>query len=242
MPPTVPVNTATPTIRPQPTSAEELAALLESITTTYGIGFAIPEEWQPASIDQLFELYSYLLNIEASFEQAAVLLHYFSRATDDVSPQAFFNELYGALSITIDRTTQPLAPSGAQTLVVENEAIDAQYILQLSPQGMSMGFPILRELAFIMNNALGNAPLAQFSEQLGGGTVGETYQPGLGYPGNESLFPYAFTAQADFQDALARMLSGQLSPSASPERYAFFVERLPFWVEALGRTTPTADQ
>ncbi len=179
-----------------------------------------------------------MLNIQASFEQAAVLLHYFSRASDTISPQALFSDIYGTLGVAIDRTTQPLPPSGAQTLRVENAAIDARYILQLSPQGMSSGFPILRELAFMLDDALGGAPVALFVEATEPSVTGEGYEPGAGYIGNEPLFPYAVNPRADFQDSLARMLSGELSPTASPERYQFFLERLPTWVQVLATTSP----
>lgn len=230
VPPASPASPFTNTPRPQPSSAEDINQIILRIQETYGIVFAVPEEWQASSANELITFYGYLINIEVTLARAAETLHYISRSPAEMPPETLFRAVFSD-RILIDRTEQNIQPTGVQTLVVQQDG-ESEYIIQVSAPGMTNAFPLLRELAFIFNESRNGEPLRIFRAELGA-NEGAIYTPGAGYNGFEYLFPNAFSPYEDFKDTFARVLNGDLSLDVSPTRYAFMIEYIPRWVEAM---------
>ena len=232
VPPATSEFTLTPL--PPPASEDEVLAVMEQIMNDYGVNFLAQGEWQPTNVQEVIQFYGYLAAIQQAFRITAENLHYFNRISDSISPTDYFRSQFDSTSIVIDFTSITPNVYGVRTLTVDNTGGERDYMLQVSPEGMTDSFGIAREIGFIMNDMLGSAPQQDFQQMLGGSWEVQNPVPSEGYTGYESLFPGGqISLTSDFKDTFGRMLTGQLSPEVSSPRYNFMLDYLPKWSAAL---------
>lgn len=203
IPPATAIFTNTP--RPAVQSENDVIALLDSIEATYGVEFAYPEEWQPVNTSEVIIYYEYLASLQDSLQTFTYYFHYFSRASENITPEELFKTYFAG--VLFDRTSEVASITGARTIRTAN----GQYLVQITPNGMN-SLALARELGYILNEKLS-------------GSLLQDYERVFGSAGSSSSI-----WQSTFWDIFATMLVGELTSETAPSSYQFMLEYLPYWL------------
>ena len=218
---------------------DEIPQLMALIEERYGVAFAYPDEWIPGTPAEVIQFVDFMHDIHEALDIAAVYLHYYDDAPDDISPPEYFRLHFDQAHIQIDRVSQIEGRFVGNTLPIVEDGELLGFTIQLTYAGVNGPFIFVHELGHVVDGLLGDLPQNQFVEALGGEFSEVAWIPGEGYIGNEAMFPRAVAGpNEDFADTFSNMLLGRLD--VVPVRFDFMQMYLPDWLEAI-RELPTSD-
>ena len=231
----LPVPTPIPRVHRQ----DSITQMMTLIEETYGVGFAYPDEWIPGTPAEVIQYVDFMHDVMEALDIAAVYLHYYDGAPDDMSPPEYFRQHFDRANIQIDRVSQIDGRFVGNTLPIIEDGELLGFTIQLTFAGVGGPFILIHELGHVVDGLLDDMPQNQFVDALGGEFSEVAWIPGDGYEGNEELFPRAVAGpNEDFADTFSNMMLGRLS--VVPVRYNFMLENLPAWLESI-RELPESD-
>jgi hypothetical protein len=232
----LPIPTPIPRVHRQ----DSIAEMMTRIEETYGIGFAYPDEWIPGTPAEVIQYVDFMHDVLEALNIAAVYLHYYDNAPEDVSPSEYFRQHFDRANIQIDRVSQVEGGFIGNTLPIIEDGELLGFTMQLTYAGVNGPFILIHELGHVVDALLSDVPQNQFVDALGGAFNDIAWIPGEGYTGNEELFPRAVAGpNEEFADTFSNMLLGRLT--VVPVRYDFMLEHFPDWLEAI-RELPQSDE
>ncbi len=206
-------------------------ALMQTLTADYGIGFAFPVEWIANDAREVMWFTDGLHHVLGALTLATYYLHAYDGAPEDVTPAAYFRQHFDRANIHLDRVLGLENGFYGNTMPVVEDGQIVAYNIQLAPGGLSGQYVMIHEIGHVLDALLNDQPQIDFVAALGGEMTPTAWRPGVGYRGNETLFPRAVAgANEDFADTFAAMLMGRLSPEHVGVRYDFMADYLPRWL------------